>query len=713
MIRLTASQWYFALTALILAIVATLLYYRRTLPPLPRRVRWPLVALRLIAAVALFLALADALWASLWIERPKHDLFVMIDRSESMRQADDDADDRFARAEEYLRRRIADPFNDHATIHRLYFAEALHDGSNLPDSFGTSTALGTALTSLAERARAGSPRAVVVLSDGASNRGVDPVPAAGRLGVPVVAVGFGDVIGAQARVTSLSAPEVVLTDQEFEIVATVESGESSENVTARLEAHGRTLAQRTLSLEGGAVQTEIRLPVTLKDPGMHDFRIDLLGADGRSTPAAGQTIFVRALKGRLRVLLLGCTLDWEYTRLARLLRRLPRVDLVAHVAGNPPFGDPFPSSSQWAEFDVVLIVHPTARQLETLWAPHAASFARPGRGVAILLDSRFSEGPSGTYPYPFEFLRGSQPVAAGEFTLEPVATRQNHPLVRFDPASDWNQTLAQWAGRPPWTHRVCLTDIPRDADVLVHARAGVAAAGCPAVWTRTSRGGKAVVVTGGPVWRWEADRAMRGEAAGEYQAFWANTVHWLSLRDDTDRLAIRTDRQVYHIGEPVNFDAAVYDEVYRFLDRAEVTARIWPDSAGADTLRLFLPPGPGNRFVGHISHLTPGTYQYNAIAVVDGAIFTLSGDVFRVESYGLEQQHFSLNERLLARVAAQSGGRYYNERQSPAFLDSLDWTAAVRETLVEIPLWNKTLVLGIFIAALTVEWFVRRRKQLL
>ncbi|MEW5874708.1 MAG: vWA domain-containing protein [Candidatus Zixiibacteriota bacterium] len=712
MIRLTAGQWYVALAALIVAIVAVLLYYRRTVPPITGRVRWPLIALRVIAAIALFLALADALWASLRVDRSLHDLFILIDHSESMAQTDERDATRAARSEEYAHR-LQETFAERAAVHPFYFAEDLQDGAAPPESLGTSTALGTALASLAERARAADPRAVVVLTDGATNRGIDAVAAAARIGVPVVTVGFGDIIGAQARVAAVTAPEVVLTDQPFEVVATVESGESPENVTVRLAAHGRAIAQETLALEGGAIQTEVTFPATLNDAGMHDLRIDVIGADGRAVPTAGQTLFVRALKGRLKVLLLGGALDWEYTHLIRFLRRQPRVDLVARVEGNPSFGDPLPTESEWSQFDVAIIVHPSPRQLESLWGPHADGFARPGHGAAILLDSRFASTGSGRPPYPLEFMSGVPEMSAGEFTLEPVATRQNHPLVRFDPASDWNQTLTQWTARPPWTGVFCFENFPRDADVLVHARAGLSTTECPAIWTRFARGGKTMVISGGPLWRWEADRALRGEAAGEYDAFWSNAIRWLSLRDDTDRLAIRTDRQVYHVGEPIHLDAAVYDEVYRFLDRAEVTARIWPDSAVGDTLRLFLPPGPGNRFVGHVSHLEPGTYQYNGVAVVDSVTYNLSGDVFRVESYGLEQQHYSLNKRLLERVAMQTGGRYYPESQSPAFLDSLDWSAATRETIVEIPLWNKTIVLAVFVVALTAEWFVRRRKQLL
>ena len=91
----------------------------------------------------------------------------------------------------------------------------------------------------------------------------------------------------------------------------------------------------------------------------------------------------------------------------------------------------------------------------------------------------------------------------------------------------------------------------------------------------------------------------------------------------------------------------------------------------------------------------------------------LTGGIFRVEPYGLEQQATGLNETTLRAVARQFGGRYYTENEPPAALDSLDWTASVHETIHEIPLWNQSVVLGIFIATLLAEWFIRRRKQLL
>lgn len=711
MISFTASYWLWGLLVLLLAAVAVFFYYRRTMPPLRMPVRAPLMALRIIAAVALFLALAEALWSAIRIDQDRLRLFVLFDRSGSMAQTDGEGEDRLKRASTYLEDHIHNRLRDRADIVSFYFDDHIHDPTDaLPDSLGAATAIGDVIEDLRRRPiDYDAPRAAIILSDGASNRGIDPAGVSGRLGYPVITVGFGVPGVAQAQVAALSAPDVVFTGKPFDVTADLQGGAVGGNLTVRLSSKGRSIEQKQVSLTSQGQRLPVSLAGQLDTPGMHDVRVDLLGPDGQVIPAAGKTTFVNAMKGKLRVLLVGFQLDWEYGALRRWLARQERVDLIEYIPGSAGLGS-MPTVSEWQSIDIAILLHPTRDQLIREWAPHADAMSQPAKGTVFLLDGQFSAGAL-SLPAPFEFVRRGPAVPLGEFTSEPVATRQNHPLVRLDPADTWEDTRRRWTTRPPWANLVLFDTLPGDADIL--ARAAVSPGrDTPVVFTRSLKRGRSLVIAGSPMWRWTMENAASGLAPEEYDHFWGNTLRWLTLTDDADRLAIRTDLDLYHSGEPVQLDGLVYDEAYRFIDRAEVTARIWPEDGG-DTVRLVLNPGSGDRFQGQVTALSAGTYRYDGSAKVEGQTLPLSGGMIRIEPYGLEQRYASLDEATLRAIALESGGRYYTENDDPTILDSLDFTPATRERTIEISLGNHWLVLTIFIAALSVEWFVRRRRQLL
>jgi len=711
MISLTASYWLWGLVVLLLAVVAVYFYYRRTMPPLRMPVRAPLMALRILAAVTLFLAVAEALWSAIKVDQDRLEVVVLFDRSASMSQSDGESDDRLKRASEYLESRLQAKLGDRADLNSLYFDDRIHDPKDgLADSLGAATAIGDVLDELRRRPTSYElPRAAVILSDGASNRGIAPMTAAGRLGYPVITVGFGIPGAAQAQVAQLEAPDAVFTGRPFDVTADLQGGIVSGNVTVRLSTKGRTLDQEQVTLTGQGQRLPVTLSGQLDSPGMHDVRVDLLGADGQVIPAAGKTTFVNALKGKLRVLLVGFHLDWEYGALRRWLARQERVELVEHIPGPSGIGA-MPTASEWQTTDIAIFLHPTRDQLNREWAQHVDAMSQSSKGVIFLLNDQFSDG-GVQLPAPFDFVRSKQAIPVGEFASDPVATRQNHPLVRLDPANDWDETRREWTSRPPWSNLVLFDTLPPDADVLVRAAISPSR-DTPVIFTRPLRRGRSLIVAGSPIWRWTMENAALGLAPEEYDNFLGNAIRWLTLTDDADRLAIRTDLDVYHSGEPVQLDGLVYDEAYRFIDRAEVSARIWPEDGG-DTIRMVLNPGSGDRFQGQVTALPPGTYRYDGAAKVEGQNLPLSGGMFRIESYGLEQRYSSLDEGTLRAIALESGGRYYSENDDPAILDSLDLTPVTRERSVEFSLGNHWLVLTIFIVALSAEWFIRRRRQLL
>ena len=72
-----------------------------------------------------------------------------------------------------------------------------------------------------------------------------------------------------------------------------------------------------------------------------------------------------------------------------------------------------------------------------------------------------------------------------------------------------------------------------------------------------------------------------------------------------------------------------------------------------------------------------------------------------------------MNEPELIRVAATTGGKFYTPLTAESLLQDLPKPSKVPlDTDPPIPLWNTWPVLGLFLALITLEWVLRKRRQM-
>jgi len=175
------------------AVAAAIVFYRFTLPAVSPLTRALLSALRAAAlGLLVFLVFAPALRLTSSTQRQPL-LGLLIDGTGSM-QLRDGGLPRFQVTDSLVRGPAVDALS---AVSRL---QAFSIGADLqalpsPDSVtyvAPITDLAAAIEGLAQRHRRTPFTAILVLSDGAYNRGEHPVHAAEKLGIPIVAVGIGD-----------------------------------------------------------------------------------------------------------------------------------------------------------------------------------------------------------------------------------------------------------------------------------------------------------------------------------------------------------------------------------------------------------------------------------------------------------------------------------------------------------------------------------------
>ncbi len=712
MIQFVDQYWWIGLLVVIGLLIFTWVYYRRTLPPLKPGWRIGLGITRALAIVLLLFSLTEALLSLTpqMVDPPT--VIGIVDGSSSM-FTEDRGDPLYERARDRWRE-IAGDLPGDVEVVTTFAAESLLVDTDPPSGGGPATALGRALEQLDDRYGTRNISAVCVVSDGLNNLGVSPAIASGNLDWPVVTVGVGQPdTGLGASVVFVDVGEVVFAGQPFAIRVQT-TAQRAGSFRLSLRSGNDIIDETAIDIAAGGQRADLAFTTTVPNAGIHEFRVEPKGETDR-----GKSFFVKALKEKTRVLLYGGKLTWDYAFIRRALSQLERVELVSSVPGEPnqELLDGIPvSPDEWLSYDAVIMVEPDARWLRSIWGSVAEQFRNAGKGVMVMLgDDSFSRAPDA--PYPLDFIERPPLWKRGEFAPAIDGRYLRHPLLRVTESPDESREVFE--SFPPFVGVWDFDNLPENAIApLTSRRIGLNTPDnqpIPLLWTLKDRGSKALVVNGGPLWRWGFNPSTEPTEANHFRRLMELAVRWLTVTEDLDKQRLETDKEIYASGEPIVVRGLLYDDNYSFLSRASVVARVWPDSGmtAVDTVTVFLPPGGGDFYEGLVTGLKPGTYQYAGQAVIDNDTLSLTGGKIKVEQVGLEQTASGLNELLLRQIAEESGGRYYHESDPVTFFDSLTFVARTQTLHREIEIWNQPWLLIAVLVLLTGEWFFRKRKQLL
>jgi hypothetical protein len=117
-------------------------------------------------------------------------------------------------------------------------------------------------------------------------------------------------------------------------------------------------------------------------------------------------------------------------------------------------------------------------------------------------------------------------------------------------------------------------------------------------------------------------------------------------------------------------------------------------------------------FEGALPQAPEGDYDIRLLPppILDGPIPTAT---FRVDAPASEFERVQMNEPELRRVAAATGGKFYTPLTADMLLQDLPKPSPVPlDTDPPIPLWNTWPVLALFLTLITLEWVLRKRKQM-
>jgi hypothetical protein len=227
-------------------------------------------------------------------------------------------------------------------------------------------------------------------------------------------------------------------------------------------------------------------------------------------------------------------------------------------------------------------------------------------------------------------------------------------------------------------------------------------------WQRYGSG-KSLFVGTDQLWR------LRFKLGDKYHArFWGQAIQFLTLSrllGESKRIQLETDRQDYRLGQRIQVSANVLDENYQPVKAAAYSISLHRAAPSPRTTTVRLEPVPNipGLYQGFVSPDQPGKYSIG----IQGTDTTIANNAeFTVVAANLEELERSEQEELLRNMAEVSGGKCFAIRDVPKLADTI--AGEQRTTVIrrERELWDLPFIFVAILALAGVEWFLRRRYDL-
>lgn len=726
------------------AIFLASLFYRRAFRNLQRRQWIILLALRSVAIVLIVMLLFRPMFSYTKELTELPAVIFVLDSSSSMGIADDAAGNRrFDQARDRLSGWY-DQLKDDFDLHLIEFSERakpLDDVKQLatlsPD--GRATSLSRALVSAAKRLPRDEVEAVVLLSDGIHNSARSPLHVAVKMGTIVHTVGVGSSLRSNAsyrdlQITGLNCPDRLMLNNKARITATVEGiGLTGHVANVVLEEDGKEIQQAELIIDGTEGSQEVVFEFRPTEKGRHAYNVSVAPAGEEKIKENNQRSAVSTvIEPGIRVLYIEGTLRAEYGALVdRFLAKDPDLEFCAMVQTRPNVFltrtnidglklNAIPADAETVNsFDVFIIGDLDSSYLKPAQQELIAGRVRDGGGL-MMLGGYHGLGPGG---YAQTTLGKLLPVELGDRDVGQITESF---LPRLTPEGVRHPIFANIDGFFPTVvgdaREAGLPSLQGCTRLLAPRPTATVLAVCPlAEGTPTVLAvgpvdaGRAVVFAGDTTRKWQqGPRVLDRESP--FLRFWGQTVRWLAGRTDAVEakagIVANTDKGYYEPEEIVRISAVVRDDKGEAATDAKVTAKISLDGGRTDEVALSAVAGPGGHYSGTYEPKNAGSFKVETSARVGEITVTAPENTFEVGRPNLEFEKLDLDEKMLGRISADTGGRYVHVSTAEHLIDQLDRTQRKKRVYLERQLFSPPLFWLVFVAVLTVEWIMRRRFQL-
>ncbi len=719
------------ITALAVAMGLGLFWFWRYLPRNLSTLGIAGLRLLTIALLGWCLLLPSLKQVTTEVRKPR--FVVVLDQSASMTMAPDETTPtRWTISQEILKMPWAATLAASCGLDYVTFADDLSPRQSLdvlqalkPD--GKSTLLRQSLNKLIERYRGQPVAGMLLLSDGVDTRETkddwtkEPRP------YPIYTVRLEPPniwkIEPDLHIDALDTPRRVVVGWDTDIKANI-SGQGTRGLPVDAELYENNKLINTAPVEipdeGGRRELTFRLKHAATGNFTYTLRLPTIAGEKRTNDNS-YSVSVQVIDAKNRLLYLEGVPRWESKYLVRVLKALKDITPVCFVRG--PGGKflsygatgndaPDLSEQQLLNFKIVILGDLDASELGNARAEALVKFVENG-GSLVALGGPKAWGEQGLMTSP---LGKILPVkSAGHLTLQESQMETDltgegraHSIFTMEDAAAWSKI-------PPVLSIFTGGTLSPGATALITAKA--AGTRQPVMVIQKYGQGKVAAILTDSLWRWQ----LTPGKINYYQRLWNPLLAWLSPAE--------TDAGAYQLDLAADADKVYPGETIELKARLTMPSKSAPpntamtcDVQEPDERKIPFKMNPkevttatGKKYplysVG-VTPLKPGLHNAVASCEINGQKIVSAPFSFFVQPFTPETVPRAADSGVLTALAEASKGRFCEPEEISKVLAEITIPTSEEERTNHRSLWNNIIVLTCLIGLLSLEWVIRKLRNM-
>ena len=549
---------------------------------------------------------------------------------------------------------------------------------------------------------------ITIVSDGIITEGSAPVYSAERLGIPFYNLAVGD----SSRKRDIELKNVTFNDYIYAqspttIGATIlNNGFADNNVSAEIYEGSSLISKKNILLDKSGVNN-VFFDYEPISSGEKKIQIKIGTVEGESsTLNNNKSFFINVLDNKINILLIAGKPSADLTFIKNALVSEPNFNVKTLTQIT---SDRFLEQNQNLLLDsadiLYLIDFPNqnanieflSRVYNKLLNKNVPFFFLLSADVSVQRLSGIEE------ILPFTISKIEKDYL--QVQPNPELSEVSNPLLN-------HSSLNEWTNLPPIPQPLSNLKIKPESRVILKTAVNGQPKSNPLVITKNLGSKRSIVLIGKDIWKWKLQTAQKDVKV--FDNFFLSSARWLNAPDQEKKVIIKTTKKFYSTGEPIEFSAQVYDEVFNPLSDAELKVKV----SGPEFNEEIILTSIGNGlYDGSLLIPKNGDYKFNGYAVFEGKNLGSDNGSFNAGDVELEFIESRTNFDFLNQLSVETNGQTYLNNEKERLIQDLaqaNKNSSKEKIIVsEIRLWSSEILLILVIVLLSIEWFIRKRSGML